>query len=262
MLNKDEVKRIIGAIRNAGEAIMDFYQDDKSALQTYIKSDDSPLTIADTTANDLICTFLKRNFPEIPIISEEKEIEDYEIRKNWTYLWLLDPLDGTKEFLNRTDEFSINLALIHDHSVVAGFIYLPVFDEMYYAIRGQGAFHILEEDSVKPLNVNTFSLKNRGLNVMVSRSHQEMETQKYLDELDEPNLLTKGSSLKFINIAKGEADYYPRMIHIMEWDTAAGQIIIEEAGGSLVDAINGLPLSYNKPSVFNPYFIASGKIID
>jgi len=246
----------------AANAIMDIYQSDKnSEYDIELKSDMSPLTKADLASNDIISTFLRKKFPLIPIISEESEIEVYENRKNWEYVWLLDPLDGTKEFIRKSDEFSINLALIHNNQPIAGFIYLPVYKKLYYAIKGQGAFEVMNNQTY-PLHVKNFTLKQKGLKVIASRSLMDDRTKNYINVLDTPEILFAGSALKFISIAKGEADYYPRMIHIMEWDTAAGQIIIEEAGGALVDAYSGLPLTYNKSSLKNPHFIASGKMIE
>lgn len=259
MITEIDVRLFINIMAKAGKAIMGYYNN--ASIATAYKTDNSPVTIADITANEIISSFLKEKYPEIPIISEETSLVDYSIRKNWEYLWLIDPLDGTKEFLNKTDEFTINLALIKDGKPVAGFIYLPVFERFCYAIKGQGAFEIT--NNVKThMHANSLSLKQSGLKVVSSRSYSDERTNVYIDALDHPEIVKLGSALKFIAIAKGEADYYPRMIHIMEWDTAAGQIIIEEAGGSLVEAASGSPLVYNKPSMVNPYFIATGNIID
>jgi 3'(2'), 5'-bisphosphate nucleotidase len=132
---------------------------------------------------------------------------------------------------------------------------------MYYGVKGHGAYQHIDHSEEKRLHVNSFSLADENLKVVTSRNHIDDGTRVYLEKLNNPNLISMGSALKFINIANGKADYYPRMIQIMEWDTAAGQIIIEEAGGSLVNANTGKPLTYNKPGMINPYFIASGKII-
>ena len=260
MITEIEMGEILDMLYTAGKTIMYYYKSDSEALDTQFKNDNTPVTIADTAANNVIYTFLKNTFPDIPIISEETEIASYEERKNWKFVWLIDPLDGTKEFLNKTDEFSINLALVKNGKSVAGFIYLPVFERLYYAIEGQGAYEI--KDGIKSrIFVSTFDLKKTGIKVVSSRSIMDVKTKAHIKLLDAPEMIRLGSSLKFVSVATGDADYYPRMIHIMEWDTAAGQIIIEEAGGSLVDGNTGLPLVYNKISMVNPTFIASGKTI-
>ncbi len=253
----ESIPQIIDLLKDAGEAIMKIYGE---AFKVDKKSDQTPVTDADLVSNQIITEGLLQLFPEIPIISEENEIENYTIRKNWTYVWLLDPLDGTKEFINHTDEFSINLALIKNGCPVLTFIYLPVFKSMYFAQKGEGAFQIIDGNKIK-LSVSSFELNQKNLRVCVSRSHMDKLTQKNIDNLNDPVLLPIGSALKFLSIAKGEADYYPRMLNIMEWDTAAGQLIIEEAGGSLVDANSNLALTYNKESMYNPWFIAQGNQI-
>ena len=260
MITEKEIENIIETLHEAGVAIMSYYRSSEEAIDIQIKKDNTPVTKADIASNDIIYDFLKAKHPHIPLISEETEIENYDIRKNWEYVWLIDPLDGTKEFLNKTDEFSINLALVKNGKSVVGFIYLPVFERMYYAVDGQGAFEI--KDGIKSqIYSNTFNLKQTGLKVVSSRSYMDDLTKVYVDLLDAPVMVKLGSALKFVSVATGEADYYPRMIHIMEWDTAAGQIIIEEAGGSLVDSNTGLPLMYNKSTMVNPTFIAAGKIV-
>jgi 3'(2'), 5'-bisphosphate nucleotidase len=260
MITEKGIEEILNMLRKAGEVILHYYKNDEESLDTQLKTDNTPVTIADTASNDIIYNFLKTSYPYIPIISEETEIDSYEIRSQWDYVWLIDPLDGTKEFLDKTDEFAINLALVGYGKSILGFIYLPVFKEMYYAVKDQGAFEI--KNGVKSqISVSRFNLQQKGIKVVSSRSYMDINTSSYIDVLDAPEMIKLGSSLKFVSIAKGESDYYPRMIHIMEWDTAAGQIIIEEAGGSLVDSQTGLPLAYNKSTMVNPTFIASGKII-
>lgn len=260
ILTPENVQDISSLLTEAGTAVMKIYEAVDISYKTAYKKDNSPVTDADLMSNKIISTGLSDIFPDIPIISEESNLDSYHQRKKWEYAWLLDPLDGTKEFINRSDEFSINLALIQNGTPVAGFIYLPVFKMLYYAIKGSGAFEAFENQN-NSISVNTFKLDQKGLRIVASRSEMDSSTRSYIDILDSPEIITLGSALKFISIAKGDADYYPRMIHIMEWDTAAGQIIIEEAGGALVEADTGLPLSYNKPTMINPYFIASGKII-
>ena len=252
-LKRDKVFEVLF---EAGRAIMAFY-DNTVGPQIQYKSDNSPVTEADIAANNIITQGLVSIFPDIYLISEESAIQPYRIRKNWEYLWLIDPLDGTKEFINKSDEFSINVALIHNRRAVAGFIYLPVYKKLYYAFKGKGAFESTEA-GIHQIHCSKFSLDQEGIKVVISRSHMDPFTRDEIERLRNPQKIVLGSALKFISIAKGDSDYYPRMIHIMEWDTAAGQIIIEEAGGSFEDALTGKPLAYNKPSLINPYFIASG----
>ena len=254
-----DIEELGQVLTTAGKAIMEVYGREPGGQNLTLKSDDSPLTEADIRANDIITAFLQQRYPDIPIISEENELLDYEIRKGWEYVWLLDPLDGTKEFINRTGEFSINLALVQAGKAVIGCIYLPVDNEFYFAKQGSGSF-MVKDGKQEKLMANTVSLHQGGLRVVTSRSHMDDLTRKAIDKLDNPQLIVLGSALKFLSIAKGQADYYPRMIHIMEWDTAAGQVIIEEAGGSLIDAIFKRPLQYNKPTMVNPMFIAAANI--
>jgi 3'(2'), 5'-bisphosphate nucleotidase len=256
---KLHVHEICAVLIQAGEAIEEYYNNGATVEISY-KKDNSPVTTADITSNAIVTNGLKKIFRDIPVLSEESDVLPYSERKNLEYLWLLDPLDGTKEFLKRTGEFSINLALIHRRRSVAGFIYVPISKKLYYAIKGMGAYHVTSEGH-QPIQCSKFSLDQEGLRVVVSGSIMDAYTRAEIDRLRNPKKIKLGSALKFLSIASGEADYYPRMIHIMEWDTAAGQIIIEEAGGSLEDAFTGKPLEYNKQSLVNPFFIASGIII-
>lgn len=260
IFSSENISGISSLLARAGNAVMNIYDAEDVGYVTTYKDNKSPVTEADLLSNKIISSGLINLFPSIPIISEESDMVSYHQRKNWEYAWLLDPLDGTKEFISRSDEFSINLALIQNGVPKVGFIYLPVFKVLYYAIKGCGAFEVVENNT-NTISVNTFSLSQKGLKIVVSRSEMDSSTRRYVEILNTPEIITLGSALKFISIAKGEADYYPRMIHIMEWDTAAGQIIIEEAGGALVEASSGLPLTYNKPTMINPHFIASGKIL-
>lgn len=249
---------IFSLLREAGDAIMQHYHNISKEDINY-KADNSPVTAADMDSNQIVTEGLLKMFPDIPVVSEEVDLPPYSIRKHYRYNWILDPLDGTKEFLNKTDEFCINLALIHNRKPVAGYIYLPAKKKLYYAYSGSGAFEWTQNGAIR-MNCNTFSLQDEFLKVVVSRSHMDPLTRLEIERLRKPQRIILGSALKFISIASGQADYYPRMIHIMEWDTAAGQILIEEAGGSLEDALTGKPLEYNKQSLVNPYFIASGII--
>lgn len=250
---------IFDLLDQAGEAIRNIYGSSDFKIDN--KSDKSPVTEADILSNNIISGGLKALFEEIPILSEEGEIPHYDIRKTWDFVWILDPLDGTKGFINKTNEFTINLGLAFNETLVAGFIYLPVNRQMFFASKGMGAFHYQTSGKHLKLTVNRINLKNPGLKVLASRHHRDARTQKHIDQLDNPIIFERGAALKFVSIANGEADYYPKMARIMEWDTAAGQILVEEAGGLVVQAENGQPLTYNKPDLHSPHFIASGKII-
>lgn len=252
-----ETDTIIQICRDAGAAIMDIYQREDLGIEN--KSDESPLTLADKAANEIICAGLENLTIQYPIISEENKEIPYETRKDYNYVWMVDPLDGTKEFIKRNGEFTVNIALIHENRSIAGFVYAPDLNEMYYAIEGQGAFEIVDGKSIR-LKSNVIGLDDEGLKIVGSRSHLNEATQSYLDKLNKPVMVPKGSSLKFLILAKGGADLYPRLAPTMEWDTAAAEIILSEAGGSVTQAENNLPMVYNKENLLNPYFIASAKL--
>lgn len=251
----EEVKTI--AIR-AGKIIMEVYNHED--LFVTEKSDQSPLTLADKKSNDVICASLMNLNPVLPIISEENKTLPYEERKDYHYYWLVDPLDGTKEFIKRNGEFTVNIALVRENEVVMGVVYCPVTMDLYYGIHGEGAW-VIQNGILSPLKVNTFTIKDKGLTVVCSRSHLNEETQSYIDDLDHPEKVSKGSSLKFLILAEGGADLYPRLAPTMEWDTAAAQIILEEAGGQVLNAETGKKLTYNKENLLNPHFYATGNVI-
>ncbi len=259
MFDINLAKEVAKIAKKAGEAIMKIY-DNLDDFQVQQKADESPLTIADQAANDVICQGLENLNVKYPIISEENKSIDFQVRKNYPHYWLVDPLDGTKEFIKRNGEFTVNIALVENQRPVLGVVYAPVLDEMYFAVKNQGAF--LEKENVTiQLHTSIFSKKDKNLGVVCSRSHLNEATQKFVDELDQPELVATGSSLKFLILAKGEAHLYPRLAPTMEWDTGAAQIILEEAGGEVLHAETKEPLLYNKEILLNPYFIAMGKMI-
>ncbi|WP_421874960.1 3'(2'),5'-bisphosphate nucleotidase CysQ [Marinoscillum sp.] len=235
----------------AGEAIIEIYESGDFSIEA--KSDDSPLTRADKASHNVIVSFLEKT--NLPILSEEGSTVPFEERKNWDYFWMIDPLDGTKEFIKKNGEFTVNIALIHRDEVVAGVVYTAVLKDLYWAIIGEGAF----KDG-KKLNVNSFSREDKALKVVASRSHLNDETQSFLAELNQPEIVSKGSSLKLLMVAEGQADLYPRYAPTMEWDTAAAQIIVEEAGGTVVQKDSDRKVVYNKENLLNPYFLVSGKV--
>ncbi|WP_322407028.1 3'(2'),5'-bisphosphate nucleotidase CysQ [Idiomarina sp. PL1-037] len=240
-----EVKEIA---RDAGAAIMDIYRSDDFDVQK--KADDSPLTKADLAAHKIICDGLRALDIQYPIISEESSDISWAQRKHWCRYWLVDPLDGTKEFIKRNDEFTVNIALIEKGVPILGVVYAPALNAMYTGERDRGAFL---NDKV----ISVASRKSETLRVVGSRSHPSQETTDWLDALDKPyEMLGVGSSLKFCLVAEGKADIYPRLGPTSEWDTAAAHAVLGAAGGE-VTTVAGAPLLYNqKEDYLNPHFIA------
>lgn len=244
--------------RLAGQAIMEVYE--TKNVQIEQKQDNSPVTIADKRANTIICNGLNElKEVHFPIVSEENASIPYEERKHFDYYWLVDPLDGTKEFIKKNGEFTVNIALIHKDTPVLGVVYDPVLNEMYYAIKGQGAFLVQKNKNIA-LKTKPFHLMDEGVRVVASRSHLSIETENFLRSLNNPIVVPKGSSLKFLILARGEAQVYPRLGPTMEWDIAAAHIILSEAGGTVLEYESKQALKYNKKSLVNPDFIAFSKV--
>lgn len=250
------VRKIIPIAKDAGAAILAIYHADQIMVKQ--KADQSPLTLADQRANEIICQALVALPEEFPIISEENKSIPYETRKDFEYHWLVDPLDGTKEFIKKNGEFTVNIALIHQQQVILGVVYTPCSDELYWAVKGEGAF-LLKDGQEKQLAASNFKMKDADLNIVCSRSHLNESTSNFIAQFTNPNLVATGSSLKFLIIADGKAHIYPRLAPTMEWDTGAAQIILEEAGGSVIDQVTQQPLRYNKENLLNPHFIAFAK---
>lgn len=254
-----DLKKILPQIceiaQEAGKIIMEIYS--SSDLEIEVKSDDSPVTKADKASNELICNSLKKAFPQIPIVSEELESPPFAIRKDFTYYWLIDPLDGTKEFIQKNGEFTVNIALMFENRPILGVSHLPVLKETYFAAKGLGAY-CQKNDSTVQLQADTFSMTQSGLAIAVTRSHFNQSTANFIGEFNFPRLISKGSSLKILLVAAGEAHLHPRFGTTMEWDTAAPQIILEEAGGSIT-LFDGSPLQYNKEDLRNPDYIVKAR---
>ncbi len=242
---------------SAGEEIMNIYNNADDFL-IELKNDDSPLTIADKKSNEIINEGLNSLDVRYPIISEENRQVEYEVRKRYNRFWLVDPLDGTKEFIKRNDEFTVNIALIEDGYPIMGFVYVPATSLLYYSCKKEGAFK-KENSYAERIKVLEFDILDKGLKVICSRSHINEATKSFMDKLVEPETISKGSSLKFLIIAEGAAHIYPRLGPTMEWDTGAAQAILEEAGGSVLHYETHQRLNYNKASLLNPYFIAAAK---
>lgn len=249
------LNKLIPVVQLANEAVMKIYVQD---FGVDYKADKSPLTLADNTSNKIICDNLATITPQIPIISEENREIPYSDRSQFTYCWIVDPLDGTKEFVKKNDEFAINVALCHHNSIILAVVGTPIEDGIVWAIKGHGAFYQKGKGAICRLSCGEYRPTDQGIRVITSRSHLSQETKAHINKYQEAQILPKGSSWKFIMIANNEADYYPRLGPTMEWDTAAPQLILEEAGGSIIDLDTHQPLQYNKPNLLNPNFIAKG----
>ena len=248
------VQSICEIARLAGEKIMEIYQNSDFSQVVDFKADHSPLTLADREAHLVIEAGLKKHYPEIPVLSEEGKHTPYEVRHQWPCYWLVDPLDGTKEFIKRNGEFTVNIALIERNQPVAGVIYAPVPKVLYYATRSDGAFR--QEDGKEAVSMRT-NKKAEDLIAVRSRSHADAAEDAIFSQYAVSGQVSIGSSLKFCLIAEGKADFYYRHGPTMEWDTAAGQAILEIAGGT-VKTLNGERLPYNKASLLNESFICLG----
>lgn len=244
--------------KQAGTAIMQIYHASEQA-DFSIKADGSPLTIADQTADNIISQGLSKLTPLLPILSEESADVTYSERANWQRYWLVDPLDGTKEFIHRTGDFTVNIALIEGQHAVLGIVYNPVTRELYYATHGNQAFKINLDKNSTPHAISTQMLASgRPLRIIGSRRHNNRAVEQLLNQFPNAELIQRGSSLKFCMVAEGNADLYPRLGITSEWDTAAAQCILEAAGGAVLD-FEGLPLRYNtRDSLQNPEFFAVG----
>jgi 3'(2'), 5'-bisphosphate nucleotidase len=261
------------AAKRAGEAILDVYGSDFAVEQ---KDDKSPLTLADKRSHEIIMDVLEQtvtvNNGTVPVLSEEGRGIPFDERKEWEYFWLVDPLDGTKEFVKRNGEFTVNIALIRKHSPVLGIIYIPVKDVFYFAAIDFGTYKLENSENLAD-NLSIKELLNKSqrlplanndkssFTVIGSRSHTSEEFSEFVKLLNEKygevEFISSGSSIKLCLVAEGEADVYPRFGPTMEWDTAAGQAIVEQAEGSVMDIQTREPLIYNKKDLLNPFFIVS-----
>ncbi len=252
-INIDELRDI--AI-SAGNEILTIYHDESLSQQIDYKSDNSPLTLADKASNAVIVKFLEDKYPEIPILSEEEKSVEYAERKNWNTFWLVDPLDGTKEFIKKNGEFTVNIALIENGFPTLGIIYAPVLDKLYVGDVKNNKAYLIESDGQEVQIKANNKTKNRI--AVGSRSHSSKEETDLLEGYDVAETISVGSSLKFCMVAEGKADIYYRHGPTMEWDTGAGQAIVEAAGGK-VNKINAQQrFSYNKENLLNESFLVLG----
>ncbi len=253
-MNEIDLNQVCAIALDAGAAIMTIYEE---AFHIELKDDNTPLTSADRASHDVIIKGLKKVSPDIPILSEEGRDIPYDERRLWQRFWLVDPLDGTKEFIKRNGEFTVNIALVEKGVVIAGVIYVPAHDVIYFGQVGIGSWRAENGQEPVPISVRTPD-KSSGLTVVMSRSHPSRELTDFLVDIDVAEALPVGSSLKFCVVAEGRADLYPRLGPTMEWDTAAGQAVVEAAGGT-VETLDGNPLSYNKENLLNPHFVVKAR---
>lgn len=247
----------IKAAIQAGKEILDVYYN--SDFEVELKSDQSPLTIADRRAHNVIVDYLSST--KIPILSEEDTAAAYSVRKNWKLFWLVDPLDGTKEFIKRNDEFTVNIALIENDTPIGGVVYVPVTKQLYWADK-KGSFKaVLQENNGSLSDIQKLPVETERSSFVVvgSRSHMSAETELFIQSIDTLGkaieIKAKGSSLKICMVAEGEADVYPRLAPTMEWDTAAGHAIALYAGKTVYQYGNNEPVIYNKENLLNPWFV-------
>jgi len=280
------IDAVAAIAKSAGDKIMEIYN--APNFEEKIKdpkADGSPLTMADLAANDIICSGLRKLYPGIPIISEEIKNADYATRKNWAYFWCIDPLDGTKEFIKRNDEFTVNIGLCKaigggaaGGEPVLGVVYCPALSPpvMYKGVKGDGP-PVKEEcdavgskagyDSFKTISPRVFRESDPNLVVVASKSHNSPETEAFVAKYKTPRRVSKGSSLKLLMVAEGSAHVYPRLAPTSEWDTCAAQAIVECAGGRVLQHSGGQPcdegepVRYNKPNLLNPFFVVYGKVV-
>lgn len=270
MKNLIQILEPIRIAFKAGQEILTVYHTNEMNIE--LKNDESPVTIADKRAHQIIYTQLISSYPHIPVISEEGELADYTERSKWHALWLVDPLDGTKEFIKRNGEFTVNIALVEDGTPVLGVIYCPVLDTMYFASSELGSYQLInctqrleKIDSEGALLTIAQKLPietaRESFAIAVSRSHFSNETEAYIQKMREQHqqieLLTSGSSIKMCLVAEGKVDVYPRFSYSMEWDTAAGEAIVKYSGGQVLDTTTNQPLLYNKAQLKNPFHIVT-----
>ena len=244
---------IVDIARQAGEQILAVYATD---FEVQTKADTSPLTAADLAAHDTIVAGLRELTPDWPILSEESAEIGFEIRSGWSHYWLVDPLDGTREFVERNGEFTVNIALIDNHRPVLGVVHVPVSGRDYYACKESGAWR--KDPGEEPVSIQASSRCQRPVRIVGSKSHRGSSLNAFLEYLGEYEFIPMGSSLKICLVADGSADVYPRLGPTSEWDTAAAQAIVEIAGGQMTD-IAGKAIRYNrKADLLNPFFLVFG----
>jgi len=251
-----DIKEIVRISKLAGEEIMKIYAQD---FEVFEKNDESPLTMADKNANDIIINELISLYPNIPYISEEVKNLDYTERKKWELCWIIDPLDGTKEFIKKNGEFTVNIALVKNGKPVLGVVFIPAQNVVFYASEGKGTFKQIAEEKPILLAKRKFDTTKNSFKIVASRSHLSKDVELYVEALKkegkEVEFVSAGSSLKFCLVAEGKADIYPRLAPTMEWDTAAAHAVCSEVGISVINYETNEEINYNKENLLNPFFI-------
>jgi 3'(2'), 5'-bisphosphate nucleotidase len=272
MINSHHIKELSALLSEASAAVMEIYESGSYSISQ--KADNSPLTRADLASNAIIAKGLSQITPGIPVISEETLHLPYEERRHFKEVWILDPIDGTREFVNRNGEFCISLALIKEGSPVAGFIMAPVTGELWYALKGQGAWYVNGDKAVRLPIARTDTERSAGIcsdndtgagggndriKITISRSHHNEREKEWIDSIVDrfgAATVIQGSALKFCRLAEGASSVYPKFGSINEWDVAAGDIILRESGGEIREVRGGEMPMYNKPDLKQPHFIA------
>ncbi|MBC8255837.1 MAG: 3'(2'),5'-bisphosphate nucleotidase CysQ [Candidatus Marinimicrobia bacterium] len=245
------IQSVIKIAKQAGLVIMEVYKTD---FDIQIKNDKSPVTEADTRANEIIIDGLLKITPDIPILSEEGRDIPYEERSKWESFWLVDPLDGTKEYIKKNDEFTVNIAYMQNNLPIFGVVYAPALDELYWGNVEKGAYKSIAGKTYNKINVRT--QLNSPVQIATSRSHPSPKMDKFLSQFKSNDLHPMGSSLKICSVADGRVHFYPRLGPTMEWDTGASHAVIKAAGGEIIKYGTNKPLKYNKEDLLNPEFIA------
>lgn len=248
-----DIELIKEIAKDAGREVMKIYAKD---FKVEYKNDASPLTEADIAANDIIVRGLTANYPEIPILSEETKRASYEERKNWEKFWLVDPIDGTKGFVMKNGEFTINIALIENQEPILGVVYIPVTKELYY-YDGSKSYKQIENE--EPFEIKVRDVPEGKITVVGSKNHMNKETEDFVLELSkkygEAEFISTGSSIKLCLVAEGKADFYPRLGPTCEWDTGAAHAVVKGAGGKVLQINSNEELKYNKENLLNPFFV-------
>ena len=258
---KKFIDGFIELIKNCNKKVLEIYN---TNFSINYKDDKSPLTLADLESNKLICDYLnllnknlkEETNEEFLIISEENKNLDYNFRKDYTYTWLVDPIDGTKEFLKKNGQFTINIGLCKNKIPIFGIVSIPVSNEIYYGIEGIGSFKLnVNDKTIKNLMINKKDLTKENVKIAASSSHLNEETKNYINQYKNPNLINIGSSIKLLYVAENKVDIYPRFGPTSEWDTCAAHSIVKYANGNVVNTIDKSELTYNKENILNPYFL-------
>jgi len=247
--------QIIDIAKKAGDAIMEIYNRD---FEIYEKSDNSPLTEADLASHKVIIEGLRELTPNLPVLSEESSKEEVQDRMSWQTYWLIDPLDGTKEFIKKNGEFTVNIALVNQNKVVFGVVDAPALVVTYWGGKDVGSYKI-EKGIEKPIKVANKKQNTKDMKIVGSRSHQSEEFVNFIADYPGAEIVSMGSSLKLCIVAEGSADLYPRLGLTSEWDTAAAQSVVEGSGGSVMSLEDHLPIKYNmkQDTLLNPYFLVT-----